>query len=248
MRQNEEFKSQDENHFATIIYKNEISLIDKLLSSISEVLPDSKIHVLIINHSKKEIKRLNKASSSVVYYSLGQLPFLVNCLIRIKYYFSSERVTKGLAKPNFLLYLIGRVKQNMVFIEPYLEAKEGIAELFKKFSKNDVLLIQNNFPLSPKISENGFLENFSKGLYTSSLIGFSLNAGHVLKWWAMVSSYPSKKKRKANFHYEQSYLDLIPIKFMNVCISSRSWMVITPENERYINEYEPNRIIAQISN
>ena len=99
--------------------------------------------------------------------------------------------------------------------------------------------------MNPKISEEGFIKNFKRGFYTSSLIGFSKNAESVLKWWAMVWSYRCKDDKKRSLYYEQSYLNFIPVIFDKVKVMSSKFHVITDDNSDYLVSDDKNEVVAE---
>lgn len=237
---------ESEHLYATIVDTKESSILKDLSSSISSIYPNADLHVLLLGASGRQIRKLSKDTKAATFYSPNAIvPFYKYLILKLRLLFSSSRAIKGVFKPYFLLSLIQKQRKGVILIDPDLKIKEPISEMVNLLSVYDAVLFPNRFPMNPKISEEGFIKNFKRGFYTSSLIGFSKNAESVLKWWAMVCSYRCKDDKKRSLYYEQSYLNFIPVIFDKVKVMSSKFHVITDDNSDYLVSDDKNEVVAE---
>lgn len=193
-------------NFCTITTYDHLYKTLALADSLIQVAPACHIHVLCIDRAANA--DLHK---QVSFYSLCDVQEMEGYeAISKKYARQMDRYRWSL-KPVFLMYLLRRKADKIIYIDNDIYFYGDPDFLFGLLEHNDILLTPHHYPRDPNKNQNWLEANYRVGLYNAGFIGVNKNAITTIKWWAECCAYRCEKNALRGVFDDQKYLDLVPI-------------------------------------
>lgn len=197
--------------YATVAHSSQIRHVLALHQSIQKVDSGAVLHVLLTSGKYPEIQDIK----TIQWYKSSEIEQPLEILfLKLKYKWRKKHcIFSGVLKPYFLKYLIAKLNTNLILCNPDGFFYNDPIQLKSALENHSVALIPNDFSLDPNEPESTFLWYFSRGYYTSGIIGFRHDATVEINWWVKVCRYACEENQMKAFYYEQAYLNFLPIMY-----------------------------------
>jgi len=203
--------------FCTIITDDYFPRAAALFESIKMFDNALSLHILIAD--KNTSPQIRPASERINITTIDQLASypLVKELYK-KYAHISFNNFRWSLKPIFASYLLRSGFDKIIYLDCDMFFVNDYHFLWSELDNNDIILTPHWNNTKPSLNKNGFLSNFTSGLFSAGFFGVSKKGLVALDWWANACHFMMGENIKIGVHDDQRYLDIFPILFENTKI------------------------------
>ncbi|MBS1654839.1 MAG: hypothetical protein JSU05_08345 [Bacteroidetes bacterium] len=206
------------NTFCTIINKAYLPYARVLFNSIASAYPGAILQVLVTDIDET-VSIQSKPDGITLLPGEEVLKTEISKKIYQKYAGTNTDHLRWALKPVFLLYLLNKGFDKVIFIDPDMYFTGNSSFLFNELDSHNILLAPHNSIIDPLIYEDGLFAVLRNGLFSGGFVGANQNGKKALTWWAEVCHYKIAESKELGLFVDQKYLDLFPL-----IDSSTTWL------------------------
>lgn len=202
--------------FCTIITADHFPKAAVLCHSIRSFNNTAELYVLISDEKKNVHQRETEGMKLISVDLLSNYP-LVDELYKKYAHINFDNFRWSL-KPVFASYLLRTGLDKVIYLDCDMFFVNDFGFLFKELDKYDILLTPHWNNTNPSLNKNGFLSNFTSGLFSAGFFGANRKGLPALDWWANACHFMMGENIKIGVHDDQRYLDIFPVLFEDIHI------------------------------
>jgi hypothetical protein len=203
--------------FCTIITKNYLPYAIALYKSIERFDKQIQLQVLVVDGDvPAEIISGYNGITIIPVHTIMEYN-LVKSLHK-KYVHTSTNSFRWALKPVLISYLLEQGFKKVLYTDCDIFFYEDYRFLFDDLDISCILLTPHWRTSDPLVDELAFLSLFTDGIYNAGFIGANREGLPALSWWALACHYRMETNEDMALKDDQSYLDVVPVKFENVKI------------------------------
>jgi len=233
--------------FCTIITASHLPLAKTLYASLQEHAPGTALQVLVVD--KEDIP----SSGDFIIHSTGIInsyPFFKK--IEKKYAHTNSSHFRWALKPVFISYLLEKGFSKVLFADADLYFVNDFSFLFAELDRHNVLLTPHWANTDPVANEDSLFGILQGGLFNAGFIGANKEGREAINWWAEMCHYKMEDRKELGLHYDQKYLDLLPVQFPAVQVvrhqgcNLASWNIDTCKREMINGKLMINKVYEPV--
>lgn len=160
---------------------------------------------------------LPSALCGETYHTLDVLQGETAAAIKRKY---KGNKLRWACKSLYLMHLLDAGYEKVVYVDNDICFFSSADFLYERLENASVLLTPHHYPFDPIDKPNWLEANFRVGLYNAGFVGVSTKGRKAMEWWAGCCLYNVKQSAWRGLFDDQKYLDLLPIIFEGVEVTS----------------------------
>jgi lipopolysaccharide biosynthesis glycosyltransferase len=202
--------------FCTIITADHFAKAAVLCHSIQSYDKDAQLYVLVADENKFTYDTESTNLKPVPIKLLSG--YLMVSELYKKYAHINFDNFRWSLKPVFASYLLRSGLDKVIYLDCDMFFVNDFNFLFADLEQYDILLTPHWNSTVPSANKNGFLSNFSSGLFSAGFFGANKKGLPALDWWANACHFMMGEHIKIGVHDDQRYLDIFPVLFENMKI------------------------------